>query len=91
MHGVFAYNMIAHEFVRALGGGSASSLREMSARFAGPVKPGDVVLVDLWKMEESKDGWGDFRWTARVQATGRACLTDGRAEVKAPTQTLSKI
>ncbi|KFH48036.1 Enoyl-CoA hydratase 2, peroxisomal-like protein [Hapsidospora chrysogenum ATCC 11550] len=88
MHGVYAYNRIAHEIVRELGAGDPASLREMSARFAGPVKPGDRVRVELWKTAgggvDAEDGWMDVRWAATVDATGRACLTGGRAVVRAP-------
>lgn len=82
MHGVYAYNRIAHDFVRKLGGGDPSSFREMSARFAGPVKPGDKVKVELWKVGTSEDGYDGCRWTAVVEGTGRPCLTDGRAELR---------
>lgn len=82
MHGVYAYNRIAHDFVRKLGGGDPSSFREMSARFAGPVKPGDKVRVELWKVGTTQDGYEDMRWTAVVVGTERACLTDGRAEIR---------
>lgn len=82
MHGVYAYNSIAHEFVRALGGGDPASLREMSAKFAGPVRPGDSVKVELWKVGAMGDGWEDMRWVAEVGEKGNKCLTDGRAQIK---------
>jgi acyl dehydratase len=84
LHGVFAYNNIAHDFVRQLGQGQPSSLREISARFAGPVKPGDQVKVDVWRIGATRDGLDDIRWTAAVESTGRLCLSDGRAKVKCP-------
>lgn len=82
MHGVYAYNRIAHDLVRKLGGGDPSTFREMSARFAGPVKPGDKIRVELWKTGTTQDGHDDLRWTAVVVGTGKACLTDGRAEIR---------
>ncbi|PGH09906.1 hypothetical protein AJ80_07616 [Polytolypa hystricis UAMH7299] len=83
MHGVFAYNMIAHEIVRELGGGDPSSLYEISARFAGPVRPGDHLEVELWRMGTTTDGWEDIRWRAMVAGTRKPCLTEGRASVRA--------
>lgn len=83
MHGVYAYNRIAHDIVRKLGDGSGSSLREISARFAGPVKPGDEVKVDLWKVgATTQDGYDEIWWRAEVVGAGKACLTDGRALIK---------
>ena len=75
-HGVYAYQLIAHEFVARLGGGRGNSLKEISARFSGPVKPSDEVEVDVWKVDGQE---GEIRWTAKVVSTGRACLSEGMA------------
>lgn len=80
-HGVYAYQLIAHEIVRRLGQGNSESLKEISARFAGPVKPGDAVDVDIWKLEAQSGGKVEIRWTAKVVDTGRVCLSDGMALV----------
>ncbi len=85
MHGVYAYSAIAHEIVRRLGAGNPGSLREMSTRFAGPVKPGDTVRVELWKvgnLSGDDSSWTDVRWRAAVVGAKGPCLTDGRAEVR---------
>lgn len=83
-HGVYAYNLIAHELVRRLGQSSPASLAEMSARFAGPVKPGDKVIVDVWSVGPESGGHRELRWNARVEGTGKACLTEGRAVMRIP-------
>lgn len=80
-HGVFAYSNVAHEFVKRLGLGDPTSLQEISARFSGPVKPGDTVDVDVWKIGGG-EGSEEIRWTAKVVSTDRPCLTDGRAVIK---------
>lgn len=77
-HGVYAYQLIAHEIVRRLVECKAASLKEISARFAGPVKPNDEVQVDIWRVS----GQGEIRWTAKVLGTGRVCLSDGMAVVQ---------
>ena len=82
MHGVYAYNRIAHDLVRRLGAGEAASFREMSARFAGPVKPGDRVEVEVWKVGSTADGCDELRWRAVVAGTGKPCLADGRAVMR---------
>lgn len=83
MHGVFAYNSIAHDLLRELGNSDPSCLKEFSARFSGVVKPGDQVQTDIWKMDTvDSDGWEEFRWTARVVNTGKVCLSDGRAVMR---------
>lgn len=84
MHGVFAYSGVAHEMVRRLTGGAADGLRLISARFSGPVKPGDTVHVEVWAAGPAAGGGGfeDVRWTAQVVGADRLCLTDGRAEIR---------
>lgn len=86
-HGVFAYNCIAHEIVRRLGKGDPDSLREMSARFAGPVKPGDGIAIEMWEIGRNVDGLDEIRWSAKVKSTNRPCLTDGAALIKRPNET----
>lgn len=81
-HGVYAYQLIAHEIVRRLGEGKATSLKEISARFAGPVKPGDEVEVDVWKVGSKNEGGSEIRWTAKVVATNKICLSDGMALIQ---------
>ncbi|KAF4124231.1 MaoC like domain [Geosmithia morbida] len=86
MHGVFAYSQIAHEFVRRLGASDPTCLREISARFSGPVKPGDTVNVKLWHVGAAaapvEGDVGDYRWTAQVRGAGKLCLCDGTAQLK---------
>lgn len=81
-HGVYTYQLIAHELVRRLGHGDPTSLKEISARFAGPVTPGDEVGVDIWKIGTREDGSMETRWMARVVSTGRVCLSEGIALIQ---------
>jgi acyl dehydratase len=81
-HGVFAYNVIAHEFVRRLGKSGPLSLRQLSARFSGPVKPGDDIDIEVWNIGRSSEGWDQIRWFAKVVGSHRPCLSDGTAFVK---------
>lgn len=81
-HGVYAYQLIAHEIVSRFGEGKAASLRVISARFAGPVKPGDEIDVELWRIQSPSDQTTEIRWTAKVVETDRVCLSDGLAVIQ---------
>ncbi|KAK7216002.1 hypothetical protein V2G26_004005 [Clonostachys chloroleuca] len=81
-HGVFAYNVIAHEFVRRLGKSDPLSLQQLSARFSGPVKPGDDIAIEVWNIGRNSEGWDQIRWFAKVVGSDRPCLSDGTALVK---------
>ncbi|KAK7214627.1 hypothetical protein V2G26_002630 [Clonostachys chloroleuca] len=84
-HGVFGYNKIAHEMVRRLGNGDPSSMLRISAKFAGPVRPGDTLVIHLWKNGVVADGSEEVQWSAQVRGTGQECLCDGTAVIKPPT------
>lgn len=82
MHGVFAYNMVAHGIVKVIGGENPMSLREISAKFSGPVRPGDHLDVSLWNLGEMDvAGCKSIVWQTHVRGTERPCLTEGRALV----------
>ncbi|KAK0388819.1 hypothetical protein NLU13_5062 [Sarocladium strictum] len=83
MHGVVAYNMISHEVTKVIGGGHAESLREVSAKFSGPVMPGDTLTVSLWRSGEvDADGYSNLTWVAQVKGQDKPCLTEGKVLVK---------
>lgn len=56
-----------------------------SAKFAGPVRPGDTLVIHLWKNGVVADGSEEVQWSAQVRGTGQECLCDGTAVIKPPT------
>ena len=75
--------MIAHEVAKVIGDGQPDSLREVSAKFAGPVKPGDMLTVSLWKTGKvDTDGYEVLSWVSRVDGQAKPCLTEGRVHVR---------
>src|SRR5688572_15886727 len=72
LHGVVAYNMIAHDIAKAVGDGHPNSLREFSAKFAGPVRPGDQLTVSLWRTKEvDADCYEAILWHAYVKGQAK--------------------
>ena len=43
MHGLFSWNTAAHALLKHLGGSDPANIKEFSARFASPVRPGDKL------------------------------------------------
>ncbi|KAF3313118.1 hypothetical protein TWF173_006291 [Orbilia oligospora] len=84
MHGLFSWNTTAHGVLQTFGGSDPANIKEFQARFASPVKPGDTLVTDMWKIgrpDGTPEGWEEIRFITKVQG-GKVCLTNGRALVK---------
>lgn len=82
VHGVYAYNCIAHDLLKELGQSNPENLREFQAKFAGPVRPEDEIQTQVWRTAPDTDGWEEVRWIAKVVNTGKVCLSDGKAVIR---------
>jgi peroxisomal enoyl-CoA hydratase 2 len=89
MHGLFTYNVACHAVLKELGNGDPANMKEFSARFAAPVKPGDKLVTEMWRTGEYREEWEDVRFLTRVEG-GKTVLSNGRALMK-PVNTGSKI
>ena len=81
MHGLFSWNSAAHGLLQTLGASDPANIKEFQARFASPVKPGDKLITEMWRMGSSSDGWEEVRFITRVDG-GKICLSNGRALMK---------
>ena len=85
LHGLIAWNISAHIILREICVSDGRNLREFTARFASPVKPGDKLIVEIWKQgkidADGEEEWKEVRFRASVEG-GRVALSDGRAVVK---------
>ena len=83
IHGLFSWNTAAHAALQHFGGSESSNMKEFQARFASPVKPGDKLITEMWRMggEKDKDGVEEIRFIVRVEG-GKTVLTNGRAMIK---------
>ena len=81
MHGLFSWNVACHGLLQTLGGSDPANLKEFQARFAAPVKPGDKLVTEIWRIGESKDGWEEVRFITRIDG-GKVVLSNGRALMK---------
>jgi len=82
MHGLFSWNSTAHGILKTISGSDPSNMKEFQARFASPVKPGDKLVTDIWRMgNKDSEGWEEVRFVTKVEG-GKICLSNGRALVK---------
>ncbi|KAJ5679099.1 hypothetical protein N7462_007343 [Penicillium macrosclerotiorum] len=82
IHGLFSWNSAAHGILRELGGSDPANLKEFQARFASPVRPGDKVTTEIWRMGNAQaDGFEEIRFVTKNQ-TGKVVLSNGRALLK---------
>ncbi|EXJ84086.1 hypothetical protein A1O3_04753 [Capronia epimyces CBS 606.96] len=82
VHGVTGYQMVAHALLKELGGADPANIREFQAKFAGPVRPGDHLTVEYWRMGRDDEGWEEIRFLASTLADQKIRLSNGRALLK---------
>ncbi len=81
LHGLCTYGVAGRALVAALGGGDASKLTAISARFTSPVFPGETLTTSIWRAEP---GRAVFRTAAAGPdgSNARLVLEDGAAEYR---------
>lgn len=78
LHGLYSWNAVAHGIVQKLASSNPRALREFSARFASPVKPGDTLITEAWVLGEGEDGFEEVRFVTKNQ-NDKPVLSNGRA------------
>lgn len=79
LHGLCTYGVAGRALVAELGGGDATRITAISARFTAPVFPGDTLTTAIWRTGE---GQAVFRTEAANPdgSDARLVLEDGVAE-----------
>jgi acyl dehydratase len=81
IHGLFSWNSAAHAILKAFGGSNPNNFREFQARFASPVKPGDRLTTEMWRVGDVTDGFEEIRFVTKNDK-GKVVLSNGRALIK---------
>jgi acyl dehydratase len=79
LHGLCTYGVAGRALVAELGGGDASKITAVAARFSAPVFPGETLTTSIWR---SEPGRAVFRTEAAGPdgSNARLVLEDGVAE-----------
>lgn len=72
MHGLYCWNVAARVILKEFAGSHPRALRSFMARFAAPVRPGDVLEIEMFDV-----GRGEVRFVAKVG--GKVVLDKGVA------------
>lgn len=82
LHGLCTYGVAGRALVAELGGGDATKIAAIAARFTSPVFPGDTLTTSIWRLES---GRAVFRTEAAAAdgSNGRLVLEDGEVEFTA--------
>jgi acyl dehydratase len=79
LHGLCTYGVAGRALVAELGGGDATKITAISARFTSPVFPGETLRTSIWR---TGDGQAVFRTEAGDGEQARLVLEDGVAEYR---------
>jgi acyl dehydratase len=81
MHGLCTYGVAGRALVAELGGGDATKVNAVAARFTSPVFPGDTLTTSIWR---TQPGHAIFRTEASNPdgSDARLVLEDGVAEFR---------
>ena len=82
LHGLCTYGVAGRALVAELGGGDASKVSAIGARFTSPVFPGDTLTTSIWRLDS---GSAVFRTEAATAggSDSRLVLEDGEVEFTA--------
>jgi acyl dehydratase len=78
---LFSWNAAAHGILRELGGSDPSNLKEFQARFASPVRPGDRLTTEIWRMGNVQNGFEEVRFVTKNDK-GKVVLSNGQCLLK---------
>lgn len=74
MHGLCTYGVAGRALVAELGGGDATRITSIAARFTAPVFPGETLTTLIWRTEPGKAVY-------RTEACGGDGAGEGAARV----------
>lgn len=90
MHGLYTWNSATHALLQVLGGGDPANIKQYQARFASPVKPGQEIVTEAWRMgNRDADGFEEVRFVTKVE--GKVVLSNGKALIKVVVSGTSKL
>ncbi|KAK4496849.1 hypothetical protein PRZ48_011298 [Zasmidium cellare] len=72
MHGLYSWNVVSRVILAAFANSHPAALKSFRARFAAPVRPGDVLETEMWECGE-----GEVRFVTKVG--GKIVLDKGIA------------
>jgi 3-hydroxyacyl-CoA dehydrogenase/3a,7a,12a-trihydroxy-5b-cholest-24-enoyl-CoA hydratase len=79
LHGLCSFGFSARHVIESFGGGDGANLKEIKARFAKPVIPGQTLITEQWREGNT------IHFQTRVKETGEIAISGGYAILKSVT------
>lgn len=73
--------MVCRGVLQTYGSSQAMNLKEFQARFSKPVRPGDVLVTEMWRTGHKEDGYDEILFITKT-GRGDVVLSNGRALVR---------
>ncbi|MEZ0340132.1 MaoC/PaaZ C-terminal domain-containing protein [Mycobacterium sp. pV006] len=80
LHGLCTYGVAGRALVSELGGGDATKVTTVAARFSAPVFPGDTLRTSIWRTGAGRAVFRTEALDPRGDGDARLVLDDGEAE-----------
>lgn len=80
LHGLCTYGVAGRALVSELGGGDATKVTTVAARFSAPVFPGDTLRTSIWRTGKGRAVFRTEALDPRGGGDARLVLDDGEAE-----------
>lgn len=77
LHGLCSLGISARAVLDTYAGGNGKLFKSMKVRFASPVMPGDTLVVDMWKEDNSNK----IIFQTKVKSTGKICINNAFIEL----------
>jgi 3-hydroxyacyl-CoA dehydrogenase/3a,7a,12a-trihydroxy-5b-cholest-24-enoyl-CoA hydratase len=76
LHGLCSFGHVARAVIQKFCGGDADKLKDLEVRFAGPVFPGETLVVEMWRESATR-----ILLQVKTAQRGEVCLSSGAATI----------
>jgi peroxisomal enoyl-CoA hydratase 2 len=86
LHGLCTWNMACHAVLSTFANSDGTRLRSFGGRFVSPVKPGNELVIDMWRTGqiEQESGCSCEEVLFEVRVSDMLVMSNGRAMLKVP-------
>ncbi|KAF5373790.1 hypothetical protein D9758_000685 [Tetrapyrgos nigripes] len=82
LHGLSTFGFAARALLKAIANNDPTALQYFGVRFTSPVKPGDALETQIWKVGEDSAGTIEVAFITKNLSSGKIALGDGCAFIK---------
>jgi 3-hydroxyacyl-CoA dehydrogenase/3a,7a,12a-trihydroxy-5b-cholest-24-enoyl-CoA hydratase len=76
LHGLCSFGHVARAVIQKFCGGDSDKLKDLEVRFAGPVFPGETLVIEMWRDSDTR-----VLLQVKTAQRGEVCLSSGAATI----------